>query len=133
MFRLSIAVCPSSPIRSAFGSSPGGAYQNLPVVLSFSVRRKTELPWRGISSAAAGWLVVQVDPICAIFPTCLAHISPVTFPGRCLLGTAPWDVQFPGLGCSGTALLLPKGQGGTAPALPHSSSCQAFRESGQRP
>lgn len=40
MFRLSVAVCPSSPIRSAFGRDTGGASQNLPVVFSFTVHRK---------------------------------------------------------------------------------------------
>lgn len=76
MFRLSIAVCPSSPHQKCLWEEHLGAYQNLPVVFSFTVHRKTELPWRGIYSAATGWLVVQVEPICAIISTSHApHFS----------------------------------------------------------
>lgn len=87
MLRLSIAACPSSPIRSGFGRSPGGAYQNLPVLLSFTVHGRTELPWRGICSAwynhGCSWFTLSPS---VPFPLPCSHLCP----GTALAGQGPW-------------------------------------------
>lgn len=110
MLRLSIAACPSSPIRGGFGRSPGGAYQNLPVLLSFTVHRRTELPWRGICIAwcnhGCSWFPLSPS---VPFPLPCSHLCP----GTALAGQGPWARGSP-------IALQPAGKG--------SSPEQALRE-----
>lgn len=92
------------PIRSAFGRS---TWELIRLYLWFFPLLCIEkLNYLGevfpVLPLAGSWF--KLNPSVLLFPLPMLHISPVTFPSRCLC-RAPWDVQVPSsqLGCSGTA------------------------------